>query len=751
MNNSSYAREKVLDAFLEISATIADLPAAAGPEPALYQHEIDLSDEAVVEMWSNLRDDGGFEVIDRTPEVLRLERMLLQRDVEWIPQSGTSWHLCSSLLWARCPALHEIIQGFWEDGGGGLELTIDCCDQVVAAACSFIHTGLLRPPPHVERQLELLRVSSQLSMPSLQKAVEDVLAARLSSDNVDTVLAFAEDFGYPVLANCSRIFQQTGKRPVPIHLDSKDSSSSLKSAIAESLQDVGNLLNQTASPHNVPSLAALAAVSPHLSANNYYGDDLYDQPVDPVRTTVSGKQLKPKSGGIYSLLLQSQGGGPSNEPPVVAPLDASKMPGRVMKGGKQQPKDRPKRPGHLDISLDSNRLDDLMDADDSIHEYRPTMSLEPLKEKSEREKKWERMSQPKTAKEAKEAKLKPKAEEPPQAEEEEEVVKPSTKPAAKPVAVVKPSKLVVNLDLSQEVSQSWDRESDGQVTPSSSDGPPKNVRSSLALLKAKTVRGRRRGSLLSKDAADEEGDASASFPEKAVQEQPIQQPLRAVVANDIPIASKRPPQPPQVQYAASDHEDDGDGDGSDQEYQDAMGDEDDAKRLPCPDCGRRFLPQPLAKHVKICQKVFQKKRKQFDSAKMRVEGIPELKELNDQSKKGKNRLNATKAQKPPPADSKSKWKAQSEQFREAMRAIKDSAPTNASAGAVMAPPKPYVDPTLVECPHCQRRYNDKAAERHIPLCKDIIAKPSKLRKGAGQTASASTTPIPRTPGKKGWQ
>ena len=30
---------------------------------------------------------------------------------------------------------------------------------------------------------------------------------------------------------------------------------------------------------------------------------------------------------------------------------------------------------------------------------------------------------------------------------------------------------------------------------------------------------------------------------------------------------------------------------------------------------------------------------------------------------------------------------------------------------------------LIECPNCERKFNKRAAERHIPVCKDIIAKP----------------------------
>jgi hypothetical protein len=34
-------------------------------------------------------------------------------------------------------------------------------------------------------------------------------------------------------------------------------------------------------------------------------------------------------------------------------------------------------------------------------------------------------------------------------------------------------------------------------------------------------------------------------------------------------------------------------------------------------CGRNFNPETLAKHEKICHKVFQSKRKAFDSAAFR--------------------------------------------------------------------------------------------------------------------------------------
>jgi len=50
----------------------------------------------------------------------------------------------------------------------------------------------------------------------------------------------------------------------------------------------------------------------------------------------------------------------------------------------------------------------------------------------------------------------------------------------------------------------------------------------------------------------------------------------------------------------------------------------DGDLIPCPICGRRFAQKPYEKHVAICEKVSNKKRKVFDGAKKRLEGLPDL-------------------------------------------------------------------------------------------------------------------------------
>lgn len=87
---------------------------------------------------------------------------------------------------------------------------------------------------------------------------------------------------------------------------------------------------------------------------------------------------------------------------------------------------------------------------------------------------------------------------------------------------------------------------------------------------------------------------------------------------------------------------------------------------------------------------------------------------------------------------KQKWKAQSEQFRAAMRAArgapsKGNSGTNGyggggheSYGGGGAASYEYDDRT--PCPYCGRKFNDVAAQRHIPHCQNK-AKEQSMRMG----------------------
>ena len=162
----------------------------------------------------------------------------------------------------------------------------------------------------------------------------------------------------------------------------------------------------------------------------------------------------------------------------------------------------------------------------------------------------------------------------------------------------------------------------------------------------------------------------------------------------------------------------------------------------CPDCGRKFNSTAYPKHVKICKDVFIKKRKAFDMAQKRVEGNPELLQILKKKEK-EEKMKALKAAKagnaaasnreetPVGGTQQQKWKQQSEAFRQALREARKAQQAQAE-GRPLPPAMPSApDPSLVPCPHCSRRFSEAAAERHIPQCRNIKAKPSSLKRGAG--------------------
>jgi len=135
----------------------------------------------------------------------------------------------------------------------------------------------------------------------------------------------------------------------------------------------------------------------------------------------------------------------------------------------------------------------------------------------------------------------------------------------------------------------------------------------------------------------------------------------------------------------------------------------------CPvGCGRKFNPEALEKHANICKKVFLTKRKKFDSSQQRA--TDELNEVSNENKynnyypKGK----AMPKSKPGAASKggKAKWKAESEAFRANLKAARGATLTKEEQNAVSH----ASENLLVPCPHCGRKFNDQAAQRHIPFC-----------------------------------
>jgi len=152
----------------------------------------------------------------------------------------------------------------------------------------------------------------------------------------------------------------------------------------------------------------------------------------------------------------------------------------------------------------------------------------------------------------------------------------------------------------------------------------------------------------------------------------------------------------------------------------------DAQLLPCPHCGRKFKAEAHAKHVNICVKVFQQKRKVFNVVDQRLPDAPELVEVRkDAARQARKGIVGISKEVEAP---KSAWRQKSEAFRAAM---KDAQVVKKfqKEGRPMSelPPPRSTDPMLDDrtpCPHCGRRFGAEQAARHIPLCKNTKAKPA---------------------------
>ncbi|XP_007638879.3 zinc finger C2HC domain-containing protein 1B [Cricetulus griseus] len=129
------------------------------------------------------------------------------------------------------------------------------------------------------------------------------------------------------------------------------------------------------------------------------------------------------------------------------------------------------------------------------------------------------------------------------------------------------------------------------------------------------------------------------------------------------------------------------------------------KLFPCEVCGRCFAADVLERHGPICKKLFNKKRKPFNSLKQRLQGT----DIPTVGKPPQSKVQPVR---------KSNWRQQHEDFINAIRSAKQCTLAIKEGRPLPPPPPPTINPDYIQCPYCMRRFNETAAQRHINFCKD---------------------------------
>ncbi|XP_022210946.1 zinc finger C2HC domain-containing protein 1C isoform X2 [Drosophila obscura] len=147
---------------------------------------------------------------------------------------------------------------------------------------------------------------------------------------------------------------------------------------------------------------------------------------------------------------------------------------------------------------------------------------------------------------------------------------------------------------------------------------------------------------------------------------------------------------------------------------------------PCRYCGRHFNTDRLGKHEDVCQRTMTTKRKIFDASKQRVGGTEAEKFTNKKGNKAarsqSSYSSAAQVKGLVTGVKKSNWRKKHEEFIQTIRSAKQAQAHVARGGKLsdLPPPPPSENPDYIQCPHCGRRFNQTAAERHIPKCATMI-------------------------------
>jgi len=689
-----------------------------------------------------------------------------------------------------------------EGEGGELELGTNTSQEALASVVKFIHSGVLIPPPSPNSRLELVKLAAELGSEPMLEAASNACLQHLTEETCGAALALARNMGLIEFEEALEIFLATGRRDSQqendevfssfhddvMLLDEEEEVSffaseefATKPSSRGAETETSNSSNNTQRSRSAPSshmpppqsggiygllLGNNSAGTSKPGNNNHLNGAAANRRI-PGKVPLDGKPAT-SAFGASNNNNKGRGGGRAG-----AYAGRGSGVGRGSTPSKQTAGTRGGRGGGAGLTHSTEGS--WFAEEEGLHEFDTKMSLAPEREPSQREKRLQGLAAPKQP-----ALAKLTIPSPFDDGEEKQILlvpKSSDSPSRKNKEVL--------------ANKDQDGEKETGVAKTTID---QSVRVSLALLKSKGLRRRRsvvdvenEESVRLEKEMDEKKEAEgkeedqeveenectadtvvvqtsrnpvsgrkqAVLSEHATHQKAIATPKRAsaqctrtsgcqcsdcLVSDEssasLPtwqsqvrseIASARKLHPQAEEDAASNEEHDG-------------GDEVSGEALSeCGNCGRRFRQEALTRHAKICEKVFLQKRKAFDSKRMRTQDNPELVSIVSSSKKqASTRSSVDNSSSGGGGGGGGKWKSESNAFREAMRNARETAQC-VQLGLPLPPPIASApDPSLIPCPHCGRRFNQKAGERHIPMCQNILAKPNVLKKGTGQGAVSAS-------------
>lgn len=156
----------------------------------------------------------------------------------------------------RCPGLRDLIQEFWEQNSGMLEISIETDEEILGGICAYLHTGFLSFPNEVSKLFELYHVVQELQIDDLLQIIERFLELKFRTDPSCTeIIRLAELYG-------CRDRLRLGP-----HISPK--TDELDTAINESLAEVNSILNYE-SEVGLVTLSIISNTSVNLSINISY-------------------------------------------------------------------------------------------------------------------------------------------------------------------------------------------------------------------------------------------------------------------------------------------------------------------------------------------------------------------------------------------------------------------------------------------------------------------------------------------------